>query len=399
MSLSTITAEVVSENPARDDSNGPCTVGEEALFREARRLRRRRWAIRATILLVLIAAGAVVVWLSAAQGHRRIADGDSAAGALPTGPLTELRVAGALAVGPTGALYVADVARHRVLVRLADGRFRVVAGNGLAGYSGDGGPALNARLSTVSGLAFSRSGSLYLVDGGRVRVISPTGMIHTLAGDGRPVRRIMAGAPARSAALGTARENAGPSIAVSPDGDLYIATSAQLLRLTGHDTLIPVRDIAATGPLHGSLGDLGEIAVDGRGDVDVSGVNGWSVWQVARDGRAFEVGPGSGARQSGGNYSVLQRAPDGIVYAEDGPTILRVTAHRLVRAFTINEVDHQYFWPTYFAFGEHGGAYIDEIPGDGGFEAHQQLIAVRGGHITLLWQQRNDSVHDSFGPG
>ncbi len=57
-----------------------------------------------------------------------------------------------------------------------------------------------------------------------------------------------------------------------------------MLRLTADRTLEPVRDIAATGPVHGSLSGLGDIAIDGSGDLDVSGVNGWAVWQITPDG-------------------------------------------------------------------------------------------------------------------
>ncbi|MGI8712616.1 MAG: hypothetical protein ACR2NR_05405 [Solirubrobacteraceae bacterium] len=393
-----MTEELVVGTAVRDETENRRLIDDEALFEEARRLRRRRWTIRTAIVLVLVAIGAAVAGLTAAHGRAPTTRSDAATGALPTGALTSLRVAGALAVGPTGALYVADVARHRVLVRLSDGRFRVVAGTGVSGYSGDGGPALRAALSTVSELAFSPTGSLYLVDGGRVRVIDPHGAIHTVAGNGQPARHVDSGTPARTASLGTAHLNAGPSIAVAPDGQLYIATSIQLLRLIAHDTLISVRDAATNGPVHGDLDDLGHIAVDSHDNIDVSGVNGWSVWQVSPNGRAHEIGVGSGARQSGGDYSILQRAPDGAVYAQNGPTILRVTPHRLTTAFTIAKVRRQYFWPTYFAFGARGETYLDEIPGDGGFEANQQLIAIRDAHITLLWQERNRGSRDSFGP-
>lgn len=388
----------VIESPVCEAAANPVVVDQEALFREARRLRRRRWAIRAVILLVLIAAVAAVIALVAERGHARTARDDSAAGVLPAGALTSLRVAGSLAVGPTGALYVADVARHRVLVRLPNGDFRIVAGTGIAGFTGNGGLALRAELSFISGLAFSPTGSLYVVDGGRVRVITPNGMIHTIAGDGRPARRVAPGTPARSAGLGTSRQDTGPSIAISPRGELYIATFNQVLRLTAHDTLEPVRDLAATGPVHGSLGGLGAIAVDGSGNLDVSGVNGWAVWQITPNGRAHQIGSAAGARQSGGNYSVLQRAPDGTVYAEDGPTILRVTPHHLRPAFRTGTVDHEYFWPTYFAFGPDHETYLDEIPGGAGFEPHQQLIAIQDAHARLLWQEDNRGRHDSFGP-
>jgi hypothetical protein len=395
----------VIETPVREPARQVVTFDEEALFREARQLRRRRWGIRIAILLALVAVGVGVVALTAARGHARVSSADHTAGALPNGSLTSLHVAGALAVGPSGALYVADTKRHRVLVRLPDGRFRVIAGDGVDGYSGDGGSALHAELSTISGLAFSPAGNLYTVDGGRVRVITPAGVIHTIAGDGRPDQRIgrptqliAAGTPARSAALGTAAANAGPSIAFAPNGTLYITTASQILRLTSQHTLQPVPAVVRTGPFRGPLGSIGRVAVDVRGDIDVSGVNGYSVWQVPPGGQAREVGGGSGARQSGGGDSVLQRAPNGTVYAERGPHILRVTSHRLLPAMTINKVHGEYFEPTYFALGAHGETYLDEIPGDAGFEAHQQLIAVHDAHATLLWQEGNHGHRDSFGP-
>jgi hypothetical protein len=334
---------------------------------------------------------------TAARSHATVSAGDEAAGLLPNGAPHRLQVAGALAVGPTGALYVADMARHRVLVRLPNGRFRVVAGTGPSGFSGDGRSALSAELSTVSGLAFSPAGSLYMVDGGRVRVVRPNGVISTVAGDGHAAKRITGRTPAHSVGLGTAAANAGPSIAFAPNGTLYIATMVQVLRLTGEDELQPVRAVVPAGPYRGPLTGLGHIAVDGRGNIDVSGVNGYSVWQIPPDGHAHEVGPGSGARQSGGDYSVLQRAPDGEVYAERGPIILRISPHHLVPAFTIRKVDSEYFLPTYFAIG-HDETYLDEIPGDSGFEARQQLVVDRNGRVTLLWREANRGHGDSFGP-
>jgi hypothetical protein len=52
------------------------------------------------------------------------------------------------------------------------------------------------------------------------------------------------------------------------------------------------------GPLHRNLG---EIAIDGYGSIDVSRFNGWSIWQVAPNGTATQVGMASEARQSGGD--------------------------------------------------------------------------------------------------
>jgi hypothetical protein len=116
----------------------------------------------------------------------------------------------------------------------------------------------------------------------------------------------------------------------------------------------------------------------------MSGITGWSIWQVSRRGIAKYV---AYARQSGGNYSVLERGPDGAVYAATGAGIVRVERKRLVPVFEFNKVHGEYFSLTYFAFGPHGSLYADDIPGNIGFEAHQQVVTVRGTRVHLLWQQ------------
>ena len=318
---------------------------------------------------------------------------------LPVGPFATLRVAGPLAVAPDGALYVADVAADRVLVRLPDGRFRVVAGDGRAGFSGDGGPAVRAELAAVSDLAFAPDGTLYIADGGRVRVVSPAGVIRTIAGNGhgrwRP-QSIADGTPALSASLGSARALAhggGPlSIALGPRGRLYISADWQILRLTATGRLDTMPEIIASGPLAGRpLNSFGPIAVDDRGEIDVAGVNGWSIWQVSRDAPPRDIA-NQLARRSGGDYSVLERGPGGGVFGEDGSTILRVDQNKLTPVFSFtHDVNGEYFTLTYFAFGPGGVVYADEIPGGQGygFEAHQQLLSVSGKRVSLLWQQAN----------
>ena len=103
---------------------------------------------------------------------------------LPAGTVQSLESAGPLAVDATGSLFVVDEVGHEVLVRLASGQFRVVAGNGTSGFSGDGGPAVRAALSDMCDIAFGPNGDLYVADGGRVRVIDQQGIIETLVGNG-----------------------------------------------------------------------------------------------------------------------------------------------------------------------------------------------------------------------
>lgn len=383
-------------------------LDEEALFREARRRRRRRRLAVTLIVAVLLGAVVAIAELaSSSSGTRVSTSSDAGTGGLPTGPLVSLALAGPLAVGPTGALYIADVAHDRILVRLPDGHFRVVAGNGKAGFSGDGGPAVRAELSGISDLEFAPDGTLYIADSGRVRTVSRDGVIRTIAGDGRgspPLTRpltIANGTPALSAPLGStaylAKDGNPLSIALSPGGQLYISTGWQILRLTPAGTLQEIRARITSGPYKGQqISGFGPIALDGHGNIDVAGVNGWSIWQVAKNRTARYVGY---ARRSGGGYAVLERGPNGSVSGMTGRGIVRVQRDRLVTTLVLDNAVHgEYFAPTYFAFGPHGLIYADELPGDAGFEAHQQLISVRNTHISLLWQERNVGDRDSFSP-
>ncbi len=75
-------------------------------------------------------------------------------------------------LGPDGALYVANSGAHEVL-RIEDGEAEVVAGNGEAGFSGDGGPAVDAMLSWPSDILFLDDGRMLISDmqNGRVRSV------------------------------------------------------------------------------------------------------------------------------------------------------------------------------------------------------------------------------------
>ena len=174
----------------------------EGLMKEARRRRRRRLARRSLIGVVVLGVAAALVALSTGGARSPTAGASATSGVLPNGAFATLHVAGPLAVAPDGAPCVTDVVRagfeadgDRVLVRLPDGRFRVIAGSGRAGFSGDGGPAVRAELSGDSDLAVAPDGTLYIADGGRVRTVGRDGVIRTIAGDGQPARTIADGTP------------------------------------------------------------------------------------------------------------------------------------------------------------------------------------------------------------
>ncbi len=91
-----------------------------------------------------------------------------------------------VAVDASGNLYIADTANNRVRRVDPDGVITTVAGTGEFGFSGDGGPAVDASLNVPAGITLDKSGNLYLTDfnNNRVRRVDPNGMITTVAGTG-----------------------------------------------------------------------------------------------------------------------------------------------------------------------------------------------------------------------
>lgn len=85
-----------------------------------------------------------------------------------------------------GVLYIADSDNHGVRKVGRDGEITTIAGTGIAGDSGDGGPGTKAQLDFPSGVAVDSKGNLYIADSrnDRVRRVDPNGIITTVAGTG-----------------------------------------------------------------------------------------------------------------------------------------------------------------------------------------------------------------------
>ncbi|MBL7490820.1 protein kinase [Frankia sp. AgB1.9] len=262
---------------------------------DAPRQRRQGSGVAAAALAVAIAAGAAlgggVTW--AAVGHRHPGASTAAAampawrpGALTLGSITTvLRGGGTLTPGFTGDggpasaakffypagiaidpargyLYVADRFNHRIRRVDTHGTISTVAGDGIAGYAGDGGPAIRAELNSPLGVAVAPDGSLYIADANnnRIRRVDANGIITTVAGTGTT----WYGGPVGTSGLAfsgdevpatDANLSAPQSVTVDARGDLYIADAGDD-RIRRVDTHGIITTVAGTGA-HGFGGDGG----------------------------------------------------------------------------------------------------------------------------------------------
>ena len=149
------------------------------------------------------------------------------------GPATKALLAYPSAVAFDGdhSLYISDTGNNAIRkVDLSTGIITTVAGTGMAGYSGDGGPATSAQLNYPWGIALGNDGSLYIADlsNNRIRKVSATGTISTAVGTGTRGYGGDSG-PATQAQL-----NVPASVVMDVAGNLYVADSGnQLVRKVG----------------------------------------------------------------------------------------------------------------------------------------------------------------------
>ncbi len=197
----------------------------------------------------------------------------------------EFSNAAGLEVDEMGNLYF--IAGDQVMRRDAQtGTITVVAGNGQAGFSGDGGPAVSARLDLPSGLAVDGLGNVFVADlfNERVRRIdAQTGIISTVAGGGSVV--FGDNRPATEVTLAGASD-----VAVDRDGNLFILESFAIRRVDAATRIITT--VARTRSFFNFDGDNrpateasydgGQIAVDRDGNIYLTDTHNGRVRAIRR---------------------------------------------------------------------------------------------------------------------
>ena len=143
------------------------------------------------------------------------------------GPATSSRLnsPSCVALSSSGSLYIADTLNSLIRLVSTTGIIMSYAGTGIAGYSGDGGPATLAKLNSPYGVAVASSGSLYIADrlNNVIRLVSPTGIITTYAGS------FLQGYSGDGGAATNAKLNSPIGVALSSSGSLCIADTANMV--------------------------------------------------------------------------------------------------------------------------------------------------------------------------
>jgi len=195
------------------------------------------------------------------------------------------------AVDSAGNIYFSS--SHSVF-KLSNGVITLVAGNSRAGFSGDGGLAVNAQLNTPQGIAVDSAGNIYIADSAnnRVRIVSG-GIINTFAGNGSFSQgggpgQNNDGGPATNALL-----HIPMGVAVDKSGNVYIADTANnSIREVTTDGIIntitgdtyPGYNGDAGNAAGGEVNHPSDVAVDSSGNIYISDTNNARIRQITTAG-------------------------------------------------------------------------------------------------------------------
>ncbi len=148
-----------------------------------------------------------------------------------------------LVVDNTGNLYFADALNNRIRKITPSGIISTIAGNGVAGFSGDGTIATSAELNTPVDIKIDTAGNLFISDGGnyRIRKITPTGIISTIAGTG------VAGYGGDGGSSLSAQINGNLNLALDKNGNLFLSDNQRIREITSSGIIYTIAGNGAAG--------------------------------------------------------------------------------------------------------------------------------------------------------
>ncbi len=250
-----------------------------------------------------------------------------------------------VAIANDGVLVISDIGNHCLFRCDSEGHLSVIAGTGRAGFSGDGGPADGATLNAPMDVLVMKDGSIVIADtyNHRIRRITPSGRINTVAGNGKSAYE-GDGGPAVEASLQLPQ-----GIAVDSRGNLYIADSFNhVVRCV--DTEGVITTFAGSEP--GLAGDGGPatkaqlnmplaVAVDADDRLYLCDASNSRIRRVSADGSIETVmGSGGGAGTGGAGFAgdggaparAKLFAPTAITFDGDGNWLIADSGNNRIRA-------------------------------------------------------------------
>jgi sugar lactone lactonase YvrE len=277
-------------------------------------------------------------------------------------------------VDSSGNIYFSDSDNERVRKVSPGGIITTIAGDGTAGYLGDGGPGTSARLDSPNGLSVDSLGNVYVADEGnsRIRAIAPSGIITTIAGS-ESAGFSGDGGPSTAAGL---RQPGG--VAADRLGNLYIADTYDY-RIRKLSSINGFIDTGSTGSISGTVKDaLSNSGVAGVSIVAYSGSTLLGTATTGANGSFFlRVAAGNLLRVSFQKSGYVDAAYHGVDVIADTTTYLE----------TVLQVANAYSGP-----GTIGGIISDAFDGQGVSGASLSLRSGIGSSSgTILCATTTDS--------
>ncbi len=244
--------------------------------------------------------------------------------------------------GPDGCIWFCEYAGQRIRRVRHDGKIETMAGNGMKGFEGDGGPALNASFNLPHEIRFDKAGHLYVVDmmNHAVRKIDArTGVITSFAGTGRM------GYSGDGGQAIEAQFNKPHSIQFGPDGHLYVCDIGNHVIRRIELTTNKVTTFAGTGkpgatidgaPITGSpLNGPRSIDFDQQGNLWLATREGNQVFKMdLKADRIYHMaGTGKSGFQGNGGQAkeAMLKGPKGIAIDKENNVWLADTESHSVR--------------------------------------------------------------------
>ncbi len=289
-----------------------------------------------------LANGDYRIWKVSAQGIFTAAAGNGLASFSGDGgaaAIAQIDQPGGVAVDPAGNTYIADTLNHRIRKVSTTGVVTTVAGTGVAGYSGDGQLAVNAQISGPMGVAADAFGDIFIADTGnnRIRKVTNTGIIYTIAGNGN------AGFLGDGGLAPMAAIHAPQGVAVDAAGNIYIADTQNHRVRMATPTLI-IQTIAGSGkPGYSGDGEPGTnaqlnspaaVAVSASGNVYIADRDNGRVRMVDTSGSITTVAGTANANGIGDGGAAVAAglvAPQGVAMDAAGDLFISDTGHNRIR--------------------------------------------------------------------